>query len=85
MKLSAWLEREGVSRAEFGRRIGKSRANAWRIAEGVINSFDRETALAIFRATGGQVTPNDLLLDGITIDPAPPAGGGPGENENAAA
>lgn len=60
MKLAAYLEREGLSGTEFARRTG--------LSEGMVSLLCRDatwlsekTAAAIFRETGGEVTPNDFF------------------------
>jgi transcriptional regulator with XRE-family HTH domain len=74
MTLPEWLEREkqkrGLTREEFARRIGKSGGLISRICDG--GWVSRETALAIYEATGGEVTPNDLA-GFAEIAPAPAA------------
>lgn len=60
MKLSDWLKREGLSKAEFARRTA--------LSEGMVSLLCRdatwlskETAKTIKDTTGGDVTPNDFL------------------------
>lgn len=66
MKLSDWLETQkrahGLTREEFARRIGRSPATITVVCDG--GWVSQDTALAIFRETKGQVTPNDLA--GVT-------------------
>ncbi|WP_316979991.1 helix-turn-helix transcriptional regulator [Shumkonia mesophila] len=59
-KLGAHLKSLGITFAEFGERIGKDKSTVSRICAGKVN-VDRETAAAIFRETGGAITPNDLF------------------------
>ena len=62
MQLADWLRGQNIQRNTFARRIGLTpgavtqmcgRGGAW---------VSRETAMTIFRETGGAVTPNDVLL-----------------------
>ena len=59
MRLKDWLQREGVSCAEFALRINMDRVSVWRIAEGLVLP-KRGTMRAIQSATHGQVTAADL-------------------------
>lgn len=59
MTLGQYLEEQKISPAEFGRRIGRSRAAISRyVADERIP--DRETMGKIVEATGGAVTANDF-------------------------
>lgn len=61
MRLSEYLERAGISYTEFARRLGVSRHTVSRYASG--ERVPRpEIQQAIFRLTGGLVTPSDFVL-----------------------
>lgn len=60
MKLSAYLEREGLTGAEFARRSGLSEGTISLLCRGEI-WLSRETARKIVEATSGDVTPNDFM------------------------
>jgi hypothetical protein len=57
MTLDQYLERSAKSEAEFGADIGMSRSQIWRLRRGWKPSWD--AIVAIERATGGKVKPND--------------------------
>jgi transcriptional regulator with XRE-family HTH domain len=59
MKLAVWLDRQGISVAEFGRRIGKPQPTAQRYAAGA-RIPEPETMTKIAEITGGEVMPNDF-------------------------
>ncbi|MDJ0685376.1 MAG: helix-turn-helix transcriptional regulator [Alphaproteobacteria bacterium] len=59
-KLGLYLRDNGLTYAAFGAQIGKTRSTVSRIVAGQVN-VDRETAHAIYEATAGAVTPNDLF------------------------
>jgi 3,4-dihydroxy 2-butanone 4-phosphate synthase/GTP cyclohydrolase II len=61
MKLGEWLKRHDVSRSDFARRIGLSKASVTQICNGQNAWISRETAEQIVRETKGAVTPNDFL------------------------
>ena len=61
MKLSDWLKAGKVKRGDFARRIGVTPGAVTQICNGPNAWMSRDTAEAILRATGGAVTPNDLL------------------------
>ncbi len=61
MKLADWLRRNGVSRAEFARRIGVSPGAVTLICRDDGGWLSRETAERIVAETRGAVTPNDFL------------------------
>ena len=61
MKLGEWLRRHDVSRTEFARRVGLSKASITQICNGPEAWVSRDTAAQILRETGGAVTPNDFL------------------------
>lgn len=63
MKLSDWLRRAGVTRAEFARRIGVSPGAVTLICRDDGAWLSRETAERIVAETDGAVTPNDFLLN----------------------
>jgi 3,4-dihydroxy 2-butanone 4-phosphate synthase / GTP cyclohydrolase II len=63
MKLSDWLRRNGVGRAEFARRIGVSPGAVTLICRDQGAWLSRETAERIVEETQGAVTPNDFLLN----------------------
>ena len=63
MKLTDWLRRKGVSRAEFARRIGVSPSAVTLICRDDGAWLSRETAERIVSETSGAVTPNDFLLN----------------------
>ncbi len=63
MKLSDWLRRNSVSRAEFARRIGVSPGAVTLICREDGAWLSRETAERIVAETDGAVTPNDFLLN----------------------
>ena len=61
MKLSDWLTRHNVKRADFARRIGVSPGAITQICRDEGAWISRETAELIFKETRGAVTPNDFL------------------------
>src|SRR5579871_6852618 len=61
MKLADWLKQNGVSRADFARRIGVSPGAVTQLCNNEAAWLSRETALLVSRETGGDVTPNDFL------------------------
>jgi len=71
MKLGHWLKRNGVTRADFARRIGLSPGAVTLICREHGSWLSRETAQRIVAETQGAVTPNDFLFA------APPAQNGP--------
>jgi 3,4-dihydroxy 2-butanone 4-phosphate synthase / GTP cyclohydrolase II len=71
MKLGDWLKRNGVTRADFARRIGVSPGAVTLICRERGSWLSRETAERIVAETLGAVTPNDFL------SAAPPAPHGP--------
>lgn len=60
MKLLAYLTKEGLTRAEFARQSGISEATVSLLCRGE-TWLSRDMARRLFRATGGAVTPTDLL------------------------
>jgi hypothetical protein len=60
MKLRVWLNREGISNAEFGRRIDRSAEAVRRYAD-LGRIPDAATMQVIIRETRGAVTPNDFF------------------------
>ena len=63
MQLGDYLEAEGITAAEFAKRIDRSEATVSRIIRGV-NPPDWKTMRAIRLATGNKVMPNDFAADG---------------------
>ena len=61
MKLGDWLKRNGVTRADFARRIGVSPGAVTLICREHGSWLSRETAERIVAETFGAVTPNDFL------------------------
>jgi 3,4-dihydroxy 2-butanone 4-phosphate synthase / GTP cyclohydrolase II len=61
MKLSDWLTRHNVRRADFARRIGVSPGAVTQICKDGGAWVSRETAELIVKETRGAVTPNDFL------------------------
>ena len=64
MKLGVWLTRNAVSRTDFARRVGLSKASITQICNQRDAWISRETAQQILRETNGDVTPNDFLALG---------------------
>ena len=64
MKLGHWLKRNGVTRADFARRIGLSPGAVTLICREHGSWLSRETAERIVAETMGAVTPNDFLSAG---------------------
>ena len=62
MKLGDWLRRNGVTRADFARRIGVSPGAVTLICREDSPWMSRETAGRIVAETDGAVTPNDFLF-----------------------
>jgi transcriptional regulator with XRE-family HTH domain len=65
MKLAVYLTERGISDADFGAKIGRSRSSVSRLRRGETQP-DWVTAAKIMSETNGAVTPNDFL-------PEPPA------------
>ena len=61
MKLGDWLRSNGVTRADFARRIGVSPGAVTLICREGRAWLSRETAERIVAETDGAVTPNDFL------------------------
>jgi 3,4-dihydroxy 2-butanone 4-phosphate synthase/GTP cyclohydrolase II len=61
MKLGDWLKQNGLSRADFARRIGVSPGAVTLICRNDGAWLSRETAERIVAETQGAVTPNDFL------------------------
>ena len=59
MRLEAWLDLKGVTKAEFARRIGVSAPTITRVINGVQNT-PLSVQDVIKRETDGAVTPDDL-------------------------
>jgi 3,4-dihydroxy 2-butanone 4-phosphate synthase/GTP cyclohydrolase II len=68
MKLEDWLAREAVSRSAFARSLGIAPATVTALCNDPSAWISREMAEKIARATGGEVTPNDLLGLGTEED-----------------
>ncbi len=62
MKLGDWLKHNGVTRADFARRIGVSPGEVTLICRDDGAWISRETAERVVAETEGAVTPNDFLL-----------------------
>jgi transcriptional regulator with XRE-family HTH domain len=60
MILYDYLEETRETQSAFGARIGRDRSTVNRLVNGKVRP-DWPTLLAILRATGGRVTPNDFL------------------------
>lgn len=58
MRLEDWREQQKLSVAQLGRLIGTAGVSAGRYCRGRVP--DPKIVIAIYRATGGQVMPNDL-------------------------
>ncbi len=65
MKLAAWLATNGVRRTAFAQMIGVTPGAISQLCNQPQAWVSRDTAEAIVRATGGAVTPNDLIA-GLT-------------------
>lgn len=61
MKLTEWLDREGLTRVELARRLGVSPAAVTQLCNNEAAWMSRETAALILRVTNGAVTPNDFI------------------------
>lgn len=59
MRLATWLERNGVSDAEFGQKIGAHRTRVWAWKRGVGSPQAKHLA-AISEVTKGKVTAKDF-------------------------
>jgi 3,4-dihydroxy 2-butanone 4-phosphate synthase/GTP cyclohydrolase II len=62
MKLAAYLAREAETNAAFARRTGLSEGTVSLLCRDEI-WLSRQTAMTIFEATSGEVTPNDFLIE----------------------
>lgn len=62
MKLTDWMKREGVERQELASRIDVTPMALGRYERGE-RIPEKDTMAAIFRETGGDVTPNDFYSD----------------------
>ncbi|PJK29930.1 helix-turn-helix domain-containing protein [Minwuia thermotolerans] len=72
MRLDDWLAARGQGKADFASAAGLSAPTLSRVLVG--RSLTRTNVDAVFRATGGEVTPNDLF--GLGPDQAEAAGEG---------
>ena len=61
MKLDHYRQTAGITASEFGRRIGVAHSTVLRWESGAVFP-SKEMMNRIVRATGGQVSPNDLLF-----------------------
>lgn len=61
MRLDEFLDKTGESRSAFARRVGLSAATVTALCNDPAAWVGRDTAERIAEATGGAVTPNDLL------------------------
>ncbi len=59
-KLFLWLQEQGLGYAEFGRAVGLDEWRVLMLAVGC-GPLDAALAEAVYRATEGAITPNDLL------------------------
>lgn len=59
MKLADYLAREGISPADFAKRVGINRQHAWHLAKGT-RTPSGKLAAAIERETGAAVTSADF-------------------------
>ena len=64
MKLGDWLKHHAISRTDFARRVGLSKASITQICNQRDAWISRDTAQQILRETNGDVTPNDFLAHG---------------------
>ena len=60
MELGEFLSRNGLSLREFARRCGRSASSIKRVRDDEVVP-NRSTLEAIYRETGGQVAPADLI------------------------
>lgn len=60
MTLTQYLEREGLTDAQFADKIGVERSTVTRLRAGQMPSS--KTLLAIIEITGGEVTANDFFV-----------------------
>ena len=60
MRLLDYLTENDLTQAAFAKQIGRDRSTVNRVANGQVDP-DGETVRAIHRATGGQVTADDLF------------------------
>jgi transcriptional regulator with XRE-family HTH domain len=74
MKLTDWIKQNDVTRGAFADKIGVTPMALSRYERGE-RIPEKETMAAIFRETGGDVTPNDFYSD--VIAEALPAGARP--------
>jgi transcriptional regulator with XRE-family HTH domain len=72
MKLRAWLEKEGLSATEFGRRLNKPQPTIARYASG--DRIPEPPVMAqIAEMTRGEVMPNDFYDLAPPTSPADPS------------
>ncbi|MGB6085478.1 2-oxoglutarate dehydrogenase E1 component, partial [Parvibaculum sp.] len=73
MKLADWLESNNLTASAFAEQLGVSVSTVTRCMNGQRRP-EWQTLDAIYKATGGQVTPNDFLSDDTVLpEAAPPA------------
>lgn len=60
MKLAEWIDRAGITRAEFARRIAMSQGTVSLLCQGK-HWPSQKAAGRIFEATNGEVQPTDFL------------------------
>src|SRR5690606_26131874 len=87
MKLTDWLESQNLTASAFADQLGVSVSTVTRCMNGQRRP-EWQTLDAIYKATGGQVTPNDFLSDEAAlqgaVQPAPkPNGPDPMSNSDA--
>ncbi len=68
MKIKSYLEKEGITVADLQRLTGIPMATLWRIVNEKQKSLRPSVALAISKATKGEVGLLDLLFPGETFD-----------------
>lgn len=61
MKLTRYLIETGTTQSALARRTGFSQPTISELCRKRVNRLSRRMALAIYEATGGKVTPNDIL------------------------
>ena len=60
MKLASYITANGLTDTTFAKLIGRTQSTVSRIRRGVAMP-DHETALAVYQATNGAVSPNDFF------------------------
>ncbi len=69
MKLTDWLESQNLTASAFADQLGVSVSTVTRCMNGQRRP-EWQTLDAIYKATGGQVTPNDFLSDDMALPEA---------------